>query len=104
MHISSTHSCRFLDRQGRFRWHHSRPGVDPHSFAYLALHSALHFYQQDLEVEGYRAHPAAVDAATHLGAVADTGSGQPPKVPVSLGCFAVPEACLVSFYDTRAWK
>ena len=47
-------------------------------------------------MESFRAHPAAVDAATHFGAVFDTDAGQPPRVPVALGAFTLPGNCRVT--------
>ncbi|CAL8465604.1 g5140 [Coccomyxa elongata] len=48
--------------------------------------------QAGLEVEGFRAQPAALDAATHFGAVFDTDARQPPRVPVGLAAFSLPAA------------
>lgn len=62
---------------------------------------ARHLYKvaalclQGLEVEGFRAHPAALDAATHFGAVFDTDARQPPRVPVGLASISLPTACRV---------
>ena len=53
---------------------------------------------QGLEVEGFRAHSAALDAATHFGAVFDTDLRQPPRVPVGLAKFSVPATCKVGFF------
>lgn len=52
-------------------------------------------------MEGFRGHPAAVDAATHFGAVADTGGRQPPRVPTALEAFSVPAGCKVRSPVTR---
>ena len=37
--------------------------------------------------DAYHCHPAAVDAATHFGAVYDLAAGGMPRVPVALGCY-----------------
>lgn len=47
-------------------------------------------YLQELRVDGFGAHPAATDAATHLGALCDTDAGGAAKVPVGLGAYCVP--------------
>ena len=39
---------------------------------------------QALDMDCYHASPAAVDAATHLGALWDTDAGDQPRVPVAL--------------------
>ena len=51
---------------------------------------------QGINSEGYWAHPALLDASTHVGAVYDTDSSwrdgtlSAPRVPVSLGAYNVP--------------
>ena len=55
---------------------------------------------QGLQVDGFGAHPAAVDVATHYGALLDTdpsaatAAGPPPaaRVPVALGAYSVSAA------------
>ena len=44
-------------------------------------------HRQGLEVNAYRAHPAALDAATHFGAVFDTEAGEAARVPVQVEAF-----------------
>ena len=50
----------------------------------------LHESMQDLEVNGFRAHPAAVDAATHFGAIFDTDALDAPRVPRQLEALNMP--------------
>ena len=45
---------------------------------------------QELRIDGFGAHPAATDAATHLGALCDTDAGGAARVPVGLGAYCVP--------------
>ena len=55
-------------------------------------------HAQDLEADGYRVHPALLDAATHFGAVFDTDAGEAPRVPVRMAGFHIPAA------TQQAWQ
>ena len=49
--------------------------------------------------DSYHCHPAAVDAATHFGAVFDLSQSAAPRVPVSLGCYSAGSASESSTAD-----
>ncbi|BDA51455.1 probable oleandomycin polyketide synthase, modules 5 and 6 [Coccomyxa sp. Obi] len=74
-------------------WPHVLPHVPAGAASSLRPVALGTICQAGLEVEGFKAHPSALDAATHFGAVFDTDARQAPRMPVGLSAFSVPAAC-----------